>query len=147
MAFKYTFKLKADASPHMYVNDIKRMIDEDGYLHPMMKNVLLLLKKTRMPYVILATQKEVVFVPESFFHFERAIEPTLTEWVKVKWCEEEKQAIRDDAKKFFSDMLGSYKKLGYEISEKINIPQEELDTLNKLTIKQDKAQDNIKEKK
>jgi hypothetical protein len=147
MAFKYVFKLRADASPHMYVNDIKRMIEEDGYLHPMMKNALLLLKKTRMPYVILATTKEIVFSPENYFHFERALEPTLTDWALIKWCPEEKEAINTDAKKFFTDMLNSYKKVGYEISEKENITEDKLNELIKLTEKQSKAQDNIKEKK
>lgn len=120
----------------MYVNDIRRMIDEDKYLHPMMKNVLLLLKKTKMPYVILATHKEVTFVPENYYHFERALEPSLTPWIQVKWCDEEKKALKDDAKKFFTDMLGSYKKLGYEISEKKNVEQKEVDELLKLTEKQ-----------
>lgn len=147
MAFQLTLQLKQTANPHLYINQVKEMMKDDTYLHPMMKNTLLLLKKTHMPYLRLATKKDIVFVPEEFTHLERAIEPTLTDYSRVLWSDEEKEEYTKTPKKFFKNLLTMYVKLGYGLVERKDISDELRDTLLKQTEKQEIAQQSIKERK
>jgi hypothetical protein len=133
MAFKYTFKMRPDSSPHLYLHQLKEMIKNDGYIHPLMKNTLTLMKKTRQPFVRLATVKEIVFIPEKFVHFERILEPTLSGYMKIDWAEEEKEAVTANPKKFFTEVLDMYKKFGYEITERENVDEVLINELLKLT--------------
>ena len=55
--FKITLKLNPEASPHLYVRRINELISEDNYLHPMLKGLLLTIKKARMPYIRLSLEK------------------------------------------------------------------------------------------
>lgn len=147
MAFQLTLQLKATANPHLYINDIKKMMVNDTYIHPLMKNTLLLLKKTRMPFLRLATKKDIVFICENYTHLERAIEPTLTGYERILWSEEEIEEYKTNPKKFFADILTMYAKLGYELIERKDISDELRDELLKQTEKAKEAQLNIKEKK
>jgi len=89
--FKITLKLNAEASPHLYVRQIKELISDDNYLHPMLKGLLLTLKKARMPYARLSLEKEIVIVPGKHLHYERATSPDIHAWGKIEWTEEEKE--------------------------------------------------------
>ena len=73
--FKITLKLNPEASPHLYVRRINELIAEDEYLHPMLKGLLLTLKKARMSFVRLSLEKEMVITSELYCHFERATSP------------------------------------------------------------------------
>jgi len=147
MAFQLTLKLKATANPHLYVNQIKELMKDDTYLHPMMKNTLLLLKKSRVPFLRLATKKEIIFVPEEFTHLERALEPSMTDYTRIIWSEEEKEEYKNTPKKFFENILKMYVTLGYELVEKKNVSEGIIKELLLLTEKQAKAQEKIKDKK
>jgi len=147
MAFQLTLQLKTTANPHLYVNQIKELMKDDTYIHPLMKNTLLLLKKTRMPFLRLATKKDIVFIPEEYTHLERAIEPSLTDYSRVKWSSEEIEEYNSNPRDFFENILGLYVKLGYELVERIEITDKVRDSLLELTKKQAEAQENIKEKK
>lgn len=147
MAFQLTLKLRADANPHLYINDIKKLMVNDTYIHPLMKNTLLLLKKTRLPFLRLATEKDIVFIPEEYTHLERAIEPQLTGYERIVWSEEERKEYETNPKKFFADILNMYVTLGYELVDKKNIDDKLRDELLLLTNKAKEAQQNIVEKK
>ena len=147
MAFQLTLKLKSTSNPHLYIDQIKEIMKDDTYIHPLMKNTLLLLKKTRMPFLRLATKKDIVFIPEEYTHMERAIEPQLTGYERILWSEEEKKEYDTDPKKFFSDILGMYVKLGYELVEKKEITDGLRDELLETTEKARKSQQNIVERK
>ena len=137
MALKYTFKLKADASPHLYIHQLKLMMADDTYLHPLMRNTLILMKKMRTPFVRLATLKEIIFVPEKFLHLERALEPAITGFAKIEWCAEEKELYKNKPKEFWQNILGLYERLGYEMSkEDIDMISVE-NILNSLQTKKD----------
>ena len=58
-SFKITLKLNNEASPHLYIRRINELIAEDEYLHPMLKGLLLTLKKAHMPFVRLSLEKEI----------------------------------------------------------------------------------------
>lgn len=147
MAFQLTLQLKGDANPHLYINDIKIIMKDDTYIHPLMRNTLLLLKKTHMPYLRLATKKDIVFIPEQFTHLERAIEPTLTGYERILWSEEEKEEYNTTPKEFFKNILVLYAKLGYELLERKDISDELRDELLGQTEKAKKAQLNIKDRR
>lgn len=116
MPKKIMLKLKSDAKPHLYIDQIKAMMEGDTYLHPQMKNMLLVLKKSRMPFLRLATLKELIWYGEKFMHFERALSPDVTAFFKIDWSEEEKKQYIESPEKYLNYVLDNYKKLGYEIS-------------------------------
>ena len=146
MAFQLTLKLRDDANPFLYLNQIKEIMKNDTYLHPLMKNTLLLLKKTRLPFLRLATKKDIIFIPEEYTHMERAIEPQLTGYERILWSDEEKREFNSNPKKFFNDLLSMYVTLGYELVERKDIDDKVRDELLLLTDKAKKSQENIMEK-
>jgi hypothetical protein len=129
MAFKITLKLKPTAKPHLYITQIKELIKNDIQLHPMMRNILLLLKKTRMPYIILATHKEMIFVPEKFMHMEHALEPQLTLWQKIDWSEAEINEYKANATLYLEKIFKLYKDLGYDFFNKEDISEEKVNEI------------------
>ena len=136
--FKITLKLNAEASPHLYVRKIKELIAEDNYLHPMLKTLLLSLKKARMPYARLSLEKEMVIVPETHCHFERAISPETHAWSKIEWTEEEIKEFEEDSEKYIKAVLRLQEKIGYDFFNKSEQTTEDIEELEKLTKKKDK---------
>ena len=129
MPQKIYLKLKAGSKPHLFVTQIKDMLKSDDYLHPGLKNALLLMKKTRMPYIILATIKEIILVPEKGLHLERAIEPSLTGYFRIDWTEKEKASYLKDPKKYVDDILDHYFKLGYDITPFQEVPMQTVEAI------------------
>ena len=121
--FKITLKLNPEASPHLYVRRINELIAEDNYLHPMLKGLLLTLKKARMPYVRLSLEKEMVISPELHCHFERAIQPEAMAWGKIEWEEDEIKEFEENPKKYIKNVLELQKKIGYDFFNKINVDE------------------------
>lgn len=136
--FKVTLTLSEEASPHLYVRQIKELMNEDGYLHPMLKTLLQALKKARMPYVRLSLEKELVIVPEMHCHFERAISPEARAWGKIDWTEEEIEEYEADPKKYIKEVLEMQKSIGYDFSASTEQTEEEIEDLIKITKKKDK---------
>ena len=137
--FKITLKLNEEASPHLYVRRINQLIAEDEYLHPMLKGLLLTLKKARMPYVRLSSEKEMVISPDLHCHFERAIQPEARPWGKIKWEEDEIQEFEDNPKKYIKNVLELQKKIGYDFFDKMDVDEKEIEELLVLTKLKKKA--------
>ena len=65
------------------------MMETDKELHPMMKPLLKLLRKTRTPYILLAVTKEIILVPEKELHLERVLQPQAGGYVRIDWTEDD----------------------------------------------------------
>ena len=137
--FKITLKLNDEASPHLYVRRINELIAEDEYLHPMLKGLLLTLKKARMPFIRLSMEKEMVISPDLHCHFERAIQPEARPWSKISWEEDEIKEFEENHKKYIKAVLELQKKIGYDFFDKKNVEEEEIEELLTLTKLKKKA--------
>ncbi len=133
--FKITLKLNPEASPHLYVRRINDLISEDEYLHPMLKGLLLSLKKARMPYVRLSLEKEMVIAPDLNCHFERAVQPEARAWGKIDWEEEEIKEYKENPKQYIKNVLELQKKIGYDFFDQKEIEDSEVEELLELTKK------------
>jgi hypothetical protein len=138
MPFRIFLKLSSTAAPHIYIDEFKKIMSEDKTLHPQMKNTLLLVKKTRMPFIRLAEEKEIVFDDENFRHFERALKPQILGWVKVNWSEEEIEDYNKNKKLYLTKVLEMFSKLGYVFYDKSDVTKEELKYLLDVTASQNK---------
>jgi hypothetical protein len=133
MPKKLILKLAANAKPHIYIDDIKKLMNGDLYLHPQMRAMLLMIKKTRVPFVRLASIKEIILYPEKSMHFERVIEPQLTGYFRIEWSEEERIKYAKDKVEWIANILMNYKKMGYEFNPAEDYPIEKAEELVKLT--------------
>lgn len=131
--FLINLQLKEGASPHLYVDTIKAMIAENTSLHPQMRKTLQLLKKANQPFVLLATRKEIIFDLDNFRHFERAVAPKETGWLKTYWSPEEKESCQNNPQKHVKNILNSFKDLGYEFFDPKSVPDVMIDSLETLT--------------
>lgn len=113
---KLTFTLRKDAKPHLYIDEIKNEIQKDDYLHPSMRNALLLMKKARLPYIIKAFKKEIIIVGDKFLHLERSIEPQLTGFFRIDWSPSEIESYKKDNASRTKELIALYEKLGYELA-------------------------------
>jgi len=139
-AFKITLKLRESAAPHLYLDQLKKQMEDDRYLHPMMKGALLTLKKARMPFIRLAHEKEITLVPDKHMHFERAIAPELHAWAKVEWTSEECETFDKDPKAYMKQILDVYDLWGYDLFNQVDQSEEDIEALEKLTKKKPKNQ-------
>ena len=133
--FKLTLKLNPEASPHLYVRRINELIAEDNYLHPMLKGLLLTLKKARIPFIRLSAEKELAIYPEKYCHFERAISPEVKAWGRIDWEEEEIKEFKENPKQYIKNVLKLQEKFGYDFFNKENMSEEDINELLKLTKK------------
>lgn len=136
--FKITLKLNSEASPHLYVRRINELISEDNYLHPMLKGLLLTLRKAHMPYIRLSLEKEMVISPDLHCHFERGIQPETRAWGKIEWEEDEIKEFEEDKKQYIKNVLKLQEKIGYDFFNKKDMEEEELNDLLELTKKKEK---------
>ena len=112
---------------------------DDNSLHPMMERTLKFMKKTRTPFVRLATIKELVLVPDEHLHFERSIEPETTAWIKIEWSEDEIKDFDKNPKEYLRKIFYTYEnKFGYEFFNKELLKDDELERLKKITTKKQK---------
>ena len=124
--FKITLKLNSEASPHLYVRRINELIAEDEYLHPMLKGLLLTLKKARMPFLRLSLEKDMVISPDLHCHFERSTNPEIKPWGKINWEEEEIKEFEENPKKYIKAVLKLQEKIGYDFFDKKEMSDEEV---------------------
>lgn len=132
MPTKIIFKLKPTSSPHLYVDQLKQMISLEKTISPQLKQALILMKKTRMPYVMLAITKEMVLYPEKNLHLEHATEPSVTGWAKILWNESEIKKYKKSRILFEEEMFDLYNKLGYEIVATQKMSKEQAEEILKL---------------
>lgn len=127
MPTKIIFKLRQTSSPHLYIDQLKELVTKEKTISLQLKNALLLMKKTRMPYVMLALVKEMILYPEKNLHIEHALQPSVTGWAKIQWTEDEIKKYKKSKIEFESEMFDMYSKLGYEVisTEKISAEKAE----------------------
>lgn len=133
---RFSLKLKEGKAPHLYISDIKKLIENDKTLHPQMEQTLKLLKKRRQPFIELATLKELVFDVKNYRHFERSIEPRKIGWLKTYWSIEEQEQCDKDPEAHVKFILQSMEKIGYEFFNPVQCTDDFIEYLESMTIKQ-----------
>lgn len=133
---KIVFRLKYGAKPHLFITDIKVLIEEDGYLSENMRKVLLLMKKSRMPYIILGTIKELVVCENKQVNLDRALQPSLTGFTKTNWSENDKKSFKEGRAQFYVNVMKLYDRLGYEKVDEQLVDDKAIEEILK-TVKQD----------
>jgi len=113
-AFRVSLKLREGSQPHLYVSQLKKLMDDDKALHPMMNRTLKLLKKTRTPYIMLSRKREVVFDCPKLRHFDRSADP-MKNWVCTLWSEEEVADYNKNSEEYLRTVLKFFKLLGYDL--------------------------------
>lgn len=133
--FRISLKLKEGKSPHLYLTQLKVLMEEDTSLHPMMEKTLKMMKKTRTPYIMLAHLREVVIDALNFRHFDRSAEPR-GDWVCTIWSEEEIKQHKSDPDGHIKAILNLFEKLGYEFYDSKECSMEYMRMLEDVTSKQ-----------
>jgi len=105
--------LKEGKKPHHYVAEIKKLMEGNKTLHPQMKQTLQLLKRRRMPFVQLATKKQIIFDFDNFCHFEQSLAPQKLGWSKTWWSAEERESCISDPRKHMENVLKGFTSMGY----------------------------------
>lgn len=137
--FRLSMKLAEGKSPHVYTTQLKVIMENDTSLHPMMEKTLKMLKRTRTPYIMLATLREVVFDPINFRHFDRSAQP-MGSWVCTMWSEDEIRQHTKDPEGHIKASMKLFEALGYELYDSAIVSQDYIDTLADLTAKQIQSQ-------
>lgn len=139
-AFRMTLKLQEGKPPHLYLNQLKQLIEGDKTLHPMMEKTLKMLKRTRTPFIYLSTKREVIYDGDNFRHFDRSASPTPGAWICTIWSEEEAEQYKKDKKGHMEAFMKMMQKLGYEFFNTTQISDEYLKTIESLCEEQIRAQ-------
>lgn len=133
--FRVSLKLKDGAQPHIYTTQLKKLMENDTSLHPMMNRTLKMLKKTRTPYIMLSELREVVFDFPNLRHFDRSAKP-MKNWVCTLWSEGEVEDYEKDPEEYLRTVLKFYKNLGYELYDSNPCKQDYIDMLVDVCTKQ-----------
>ena len=113
-AFRISLKLQEGKSPHIYLSQLKTMMENDTSLHPMMAKTLKLMKKTRMPFIMISTLREVVIDSINSRHFDRSAEPR-GDWVCTIWSDDEVKEHNKNPDEHIKSILHFFESLGYEL--------------------------------
>jgi hypothetical protein len=113
-AFRVSLKIKDGASPHVYTIQLKKFMENDTSLHPMMNRTLKLLKKTRTPFIRLSVLREVVFDSPNFRHFDRSADP-LGAWICTLWSNDEINDFKSNPELYIRTVLKFFTTIGYEL--------------------------------
>lgn len=138
-SFRVSLKLKEGTQPHIYVSQLKTIMENDVSLHPMMEKTLKLLKRTRQPYIVLSTLREVVFDCANLRHFDRSAEPQ-GNWVCTLWSEDEVSDCKSNPEEYLRTVLKFFKELGYELYDSSVCKEDYIDMLVDVCAKQIKRQ-------
>jgi len=138
-AFRVSLKLREGAQPHLYTSQLKKMMEDDVALHPMMNRTLKMLKKTRTPYIKLSMKREVVFDCPNLRHFDRSADP-MRNWICTLWSEEEVKDFKSDKEEYIRTVLKFFKLLGYDLYDSKVCTEEYIETLVDICQKQIKSQ-------
>lgn len=134
-AFRISMKLKEGKQPHLFVTQLQKIMENDKELHPMMARTLKMLKRTRTPYIMLATLREVVFDPLNFRHFDRSAEPR-GNWIVTMWSESEIADYLKNPEEYIKAALKLFESLGYDLFDSKVVTVEYLNSLAELCSKQ-----------
>ena len=124
MGLKYILTLRQSSSPHLYLDQIKKMIENDEYLLPAMRGYLGFMKKMKRNFIQLPLQSEVIISPEFKCNLTRGLSPQLTEFNISNWTETDTKKYNDNSLKFINDIKQLYQEMGYEIKEQQALPDE-----------------------
>lgn len=134
-AFRVSMKLKEGKQPHIFVKQLQEIMKNDSALHPMMSRTLKMLKKTRTPYIMLSTLREVVFDPLNYRHFDRSAEPR-GNWVVTLWSDEETKDYLSNPVEYIKNALHLFESLGYELFDSKMVTIDYINSLSELCGKQ-----------
>jgi hypothetical protein len=137
---RFSMKLKEGAAPHMYVIQLKKIMEEDKELHPMMARTLKMLKKTRTPFIMLSMKREIVIDGDNFRHFERSAEPQAGAWIITYWSDDEIKQHKEDAEGHLKAFMKMMESLGYEFFNSNVCSIDYIKTLESLCSKQIESQ-------
>lgn len=137
--FRISLKLKEGKSPHLYISQIKALMEDDTSLHPMMEKTLKLLKKTNTPFIRLSQLREIVIDGMNLRHFDRSADPKGS-WVCTFWGEDEVKQYKANPEEHLKNMFKMFEGLGYEFYNKTEISLDYMKMLEDLTSKQIEAQ-------
>ena len=128
-----TLKLRSDSPPHLFVSQIKEMMEKDKTLHKDMKNILLYLRKSKQAFIPLSHTQELVIDLENFRSFQRGIEPQISAWIMKEMDEEEIEDYKEDNVKYLKGVLNLYEKMGYDFFNQEEVDEEYMKSLVKIT--------------
>jgi hypothetical protein len=137
--FRISLKLGEGKSPHLYLVQLQKIMADDKSLHPMMARTLKMLKKTRTPFILLATIREVVIDPINFRHFDRSVDPR-GDWICTLWSDTEIKEHLNNPDGHIKSILKLFMELGYDLYDSKTISKEYLTSLEELTRDQIEAQ-------
>jgi len=139
-AFRISLKLREGAQPHMYTGQLKKIMEDDSSLHPMMNRTLKLLKRTRTPYIMLSNKREVVFDCPNLRHFDRSADP-MRNWVCTLWSKEEVEDFTKSPEEYLRTVLKFFKLLGYDLYDSTQCKDDYIEMLVDVCSKQIKSQE------
>jgi hypothetical protein len=142
MAIRYILTLKYSASPHLFLDDIKKMIENDKVLYPQTRKMLLLLKRMKTAFIQLPLSLEVIISPDLNCNLERALSPSLMNFSKTIWNEEDIERYKNNKKEFLANVKKLYGSMGYNIEES-EVADE---TVNQISNDIDKHNKELKDK-
>jgi hypothetical protein len=145
---KFKIKLRDGERPDVSILTIKKIMENDTYIHPSMERTLKLLKKTRQPYIRLPIIKEMLLNLDQHVYYERSIKPENKPWVRWELDEHEIADYESDKDGFIKRVQEMYSKyLKSDFYDAESVSPEEVQVIDDLTnrTKKDKGK-NIKNK-
>ncbi len=131
---KFMIKLRDGERPDVSVLTIKKMIENDTYVHPAMERTLKLLKKTRQAYIRLPILKEMILDLDNHVTYEHPIKPENNAWTRNDLCPEEITDYEKDPDGYIKRIQEMYEKyLKSSFYDLQDVTQEELDRVDRLT--------------
>jgi hypothetical protein len=117
MGIKFILTLKTTSSPHLYLDQLKKLIEKDEYILPATRGYLNYMKKSKRSYIPLPLQSEVIISSKHRCNLTRGLSPQLTEFNKMEWTFADQSRWDRNENNFLSDIKKLYIEMGYEIKE------------------------------
>jgi len=139
------FELNKDARPQLMLSKVKEIAAAEPNPHPLFIRTLKMMKRTHVPYILLAIQKEIIIDFYNQVNYERGLKPTNTGFALIEWTPEDISDFNKGQKEFVRAVVNLYISLGYSL---MNSKELEQDEGNKLftdlnsRMKQDKTKNN-----
>jgi len=119
------FELNKDARPQLMLSKIKEISDKEPNPHPLFIRTLKMMKKTHVPYILLALEKEIIIDFYNRSNYERGLKPNNTGFALVDWTPEDISDFNTDPKGFVRAVVNLYISLGYSLINSKELGQEE----------------------
>lgn len=119
------FELNKDARPQLMLSKIKEIADKEMNPHPLFIRTLKMMKKTHVPYILLALEKEIIIDFANLVNYERGLRPTNTGFAMVNWTQEDISDFNTSPKEFVRAVVNLYISLGYSLINSKELGQEE----------------------